>query len=169
MKVAVPEAAGGSGTFRLHQQQSGFQSGSVQPERPGWLPVQVRGSVIYRCATFSSGFWCSSATWFQFPAKSWDVSWRDAERHVWRQRGWIHGQNHRVGQLLPPVQVPTDSYTLRKQLTCSPPSMWVSYGTPVSSHSLKTLKVVCMCVCVLEWVCEWSVCVCVSEQAQERK
>lgn len=61
-----------------------------------------------RWVTIMFGCW-SGTLCFQFPAESWDVSWRDAEWHVWRQRGWICVQNHRPGQLLPPLQVPTNS------------------------------------------------------------
>lgn len=41
----VSEAAGGSGALGLHQQQSWLQSGSVQPQRPGRLPLQVPAGV----------------------------------------------------------------------------------------------------------------------------
>lgn len=44
--VVISEAAGGPGAFCLHQQESGLQSGSVQPEWPGRLPLQVHSEIL---------------------------------------------------------------------------------------------------------------------------
>lgn len=56
----VSEAAGGSGALGLHQQQSGLKSGSVQPQRPGRLPLQVPAGVEAAC----EGRWWQIWFWF---------------------------------------------------------------------------------------------------------